>query len=344
MSESENEVFAIIYEEIFMKNKITINKKSKLPIYAQIKDQIMDLVKKKKIKSLQLPTERELSQNLNISRNTVSMAYAELEKEGIIRTQIGKGTFVAAPDKNLAMQTQKDILLRSIEHSVEEALGIGFSLDEYLKEVREFIKEKKKMMRYVKLVFAECNVEQTIYFSKNLNLDPHIKIMPVIIADIKNRHPQTMKEIADADLIVTSFYHLDELKDTLPLYQDKLYGISLTPRLTSIVEIAKVSNKESISIVTTSKQFREEVLRSLNEIDLKFKNIFKLVNPSQEQLKEVTDKVDTIIVSPQWRRQVEQIMEKRKKKINLVEFVYSPDKTSINNLKIMLLEQRKKTI
>jgi len=320
---------------------INIDRKSKLPIYVQMKEQISSVIKREGLKDLRLPTQRELSENLNISRNTVSMAYAELEKEGIIQTHIGKGTFVTSPDKNLEGKTKKEILLRNIEHSVEEALGIGFSLDEYSTSVRKFIKEKKELMKYIKLVFVECNIEQTIYFSKHLQLDPHIKIIPVILFDIKNKNPKTMKEIDNADLIVTSFYHLDELKDILKECKDKIYGISLTLQMNTIVEIARVSDVSSIGIVTTSKQFREELMRSLDEVGVKFKKIFRLTNPSCNQLKQVVGKVDTVISSPQWRKEVARVIEESKRPVSIIEFVYTPDNTSINNLKIVLLELRK---
>ena len=91
--------------------KINIDRKSKLPIYVQIKEQISDIIKRERLKDMRLPTQRELSEYLNISRNTVSMAYAELEKEGIIQTHIGKGTFVTGSDRNLEGKTKKGKLI-----------------------------------------------------------------------------------------------------------------------------------------------------------------------------------------------------------------------------------------
>ena len=39
----------MICEAVVMENKITIDRKSKLPLYAQIKEQIVDLVREKKL-------------------------------------------------------------------------------------------------------------------------------------------------------------------------------------------------------------------------------------------------------------------------------------------------------
>jgi len=65
--------------------KIEIDKKSGIPLYLQIKHQIKKLLENGNLKEgEQLPTERDLSENLQVSRNTVSMAYKELVLENII--------------------------------------------------------------------------------------------------------------------------------------------------------------------------------------------------------------------------------------------------------------------
>ncbi len=45
-----------------------------------------------------LPSERELAEQLHVSRTTVTAAYAELEQRGVIRRMQGKGAFVCAPE------------------------------------------------------------------------------------------------------------------------------------------------------------------------------------------------------------------------------------------------------
>lgn len=43
-----------------------------------------------------LPSERDLAQALNLSRNTVVAAYHELQARGLVRSHVGRGTFVCA--------------------------------------------------------------------------------------------------------------------------------------------------------------------------------------------------------------------------------------------------------
>lgn len=65
-------------------------------IYLQIEKHILDGINKGELKkNSKLPSTREVSKLLNISRNSVISAYEELESKGIIITKRGIGTFVS---------------------------------------------------------------------------------------------------------------------------------------------------------------------------------------------------------------------------------------------------------
>ena len=72
-----------------------INFNKNEPIYIQIKSYIEDLILKGLIPNKsKLPSTRELSQILGVSRNSVVLAYEELKSQNIIYSVNGKGTFV----------------------------------------------------------------------------------------------------------------------------------------------------------------------------------------------------------------------------------------------------------
>jgi len=79
---------------------LTINKDE--PIYIQLERHIIDGIKKGELKKdSKLPSTREASKLLNISRNSVIAAYEELESKGIIATKRGIGTFIIMEIKNI---------------------------------------------------------------------------------------------------------------------------------------------------------------------------------------------------------------------------------------------------
>lgn len=66
------------------------------PVYIQVKDYMKRLISKGALQANQkLPSTRELGMLLNVSRNTVMAAYADLEEENLIYVERGKGNFVS---------------------------------------------------------------------------------------------------------------------------------------------------------------------------------------------------------------------------------------------------------
>ncbi|SDD30351.1 DNA-binding transcriptional regulator, MocR family, contains an aminotransferase domain [Paenibacillus sp. CF095] len=67
------------------------------PVYIQVKDYMKRLMLKGGLQAKQkLPSTRELSTLMKVSRSTVLLAYAELEDEGLIYAIKGKGNYVSA--------------------------------------------------------------------------------------------------------------------------------------------------------------------------------------------------------------------------------------------------------
>ena len=68
------------------------------PVYIQLKDYLKKMIMKGHLLGSKIPSTRELSELLSVSRNTVLAAYADLEQEGLIYAVKGKGNFVAKVD------------------------------------------------------------------------------------------------------------------------------------------------------------------------------------------------------------------------------------------------------
>src|SRR5207249_2668316 len=74
-----------------------LDPKSGVPIYRQIQDQIRYGVASGLLNpGEQLPTVRALAVELSVNPNTVIKAYTELEREGLLATEQGSGTFISA--------------------------------------------------------------------------------------------------------------------------------------------------------------------------------------------------------------------------------------------------------
>ncbi|MBN2050755.1 MAG: GntR family transcriptional regulator [Spirochaetales bacterium] len=107
---------------------IILSNASDEPIYAQIAHQIKTLVLKGEIEALApLPSIRTLARELEISVITTKRAYDELEHEGFIETVPGKGSYVAAQNKEILREARYKIVEGKMGEAVSAALSIGLT-------------------------------------------------------------------------------------------------------------------------------------------------------------------------------------------------------------------------
>src|ERR1700761_8966265 len=107
-----------------MHSGLYISQSDARPMYLQIMEQIKQRVAVGDWpRGQEIPSIRQLAVELRVSVITIKRAYLELEREGVIVTQHGKGSFVAR-DPGLAARLYD----RKLDEHLEEAVRLGASL------------------------------------------------------------------------------------------------------------------------------------------------------------------------------------------------------------------------
>lgn len=118
--------------------QILVSSGSELPIYRQIMRQISDAIAGGRLQEGdKLSSHRELATQLVIAPLTVKKAYDELERDGVIRTERGRGTFVASPAGPVDSAVQLERLRGGVRALLSRAHLSGVSLDELIGLTRE---------------------------------------------------------------------------------------------------------------------------------------------------------------------------------------------------------------
>ncbi len=114
---------------------VEINPSEARPIYLQIMDEVYRAVVVGELAPHEpLPSVRDLAGRLAINPNTVKQAYRELEREGVVYTRRGMGTFVS---DGLAPRAGRDRLARQIaRRALREAYRSGIDGEELLEAIR----------------------------------------------------------------------------------------------------------------------------------------------------------------------------------------------------------------
>src|SRR5215472_16917216 len=128
-----------------MNGTFVISQSDKRPMYFQIMDQIKQRIAVGDWAEGQpIPSIRQFAADLQVSVITVKRAYMELEREGVIVTQQGKGSYVAMTP-GLGAKLREQELKQHLEQVMRIAaeLGIGQKeLDNKLREAGDKVSEQ----------------------------------------------------------------------------------------------------------------------------------------------------------------------------------------------------------
>src|SRR6202158_2697720 len=129
-----------------MRGAFTISQTDKRPIYLQIMEQIIQRIAVGDWAEGQaIPSIRQLAVDLQISVITVKRAYLELEREGVIVTQHGKGSHVASKP-GLGARLREQELQQHLEQATRIAALLGLrpkELEHRLREAKDRLAEKE---------------------------------------------------------------------------------------------------------------------------------------------------------------------------------------------------------
>jgi GntR family transcriptional regulator len=126
-----------LQREIVQTQQLVVDDVSPVPVYAQLCEQLMAAVARGSLRrGEQLPSVRDVAATLGINPNTVNRAYAELEREGVVETRRGRGTFVAAAPRGSALARLAEIAKRF----VARARALGYDGPQILGAIRKEIR------------------------------------------------------------------------------------------------------------------------------------------------------------------------------------------------------------
>jgi GntR family transcriptional regulator len=110
----------------------SVNPSAGAPLYVQLTEQIKRAIAVGALDAGErLPTVKGLAHELKLNANTVARVYRDLEREGIIDTTPGRGSFVR--ENGVVGETRRaatDVATTAVDDAVREARSLGVTLDE----------------------------------------------------------------------------------------------------------------------------------------------------------------------------------------------------------------------
>ena len=122
--------------------EIIISSNSGKPIYEQITSQIKAMIMSGQLKTGDpIPSMRALAKAIHVSVITVQKAYEDLQRDGFIETTVGRGSFVAAQNKEFYQEEQQRRAEEHLQAAADIARASGIPLETLVDVLTLFYKE-----------------------------------------------------------------------------------------------------------------------------------------------------------------------------------------------------------
>lgn len=279
--------------------KIAIKKDSKTPVYRQISLGVVELIKKGSLNvGDQLPTERELAEQLDVARGTVSKAYETLVRESVIEVIQGSGSFVSKK-QDVIEGERKGVAIRVLEGAIDELSRLRFTSQEISTFFHLLLSRREDIDCEVKILAVDCNTESLSLFEKQFFYIKNLKITKMLVSDFLK--DDSLDEKLDVyDLILTTTTHHREIVLKAPKFKDKFLQCSLTLAQQTILDLVQIPVDAKIGILCETRRFFDIVQRHLVEMQISPTNIAYLSeNSDLDRIRLFLARKQVVICKPQ---------------------------------------------
>lgn len=277
---------------------VRIDNNSSLPVYRQVMQEIIRRVKEGDLKpGDKLPPERELADNLDISRGTVKKAYGELEKNRVIDVIQGRGSFIAR-EQDVVVQSRKDRAVSLINNALDELEDLKFSHREIQTFFQLLMMRREERSMLFRVCVVDCNPEALNVIVKQLQYISRINITRVLLDEL-TQSPEQQKGLSEFDVIITTPTHYSELIGLVPDLRERCIQAVLTPDQQTIIDLASIRSENRLGIICQSDQFKRIIKDRLRGFNIPVREIKTMPMRAKADYRSFLEGLQIIIVPPE---------------------------------------------
>jgi DNA-binding transcriptional regulator YhcF (GntR family) len=289
--------------------ELKLNRDNQLPVHAQLKAQLTYLIQSGQLAAgTQLPTVRQLAGFLRVNRNTVSKVFAEMQREGHLSCEPGRGTFVSAAKARSETKVESmHKLLAVVDDALDRAAGLGFSPEELFLTLYARTQASPAASpgaRGVRALFIECSRPELELFSAELQGALRIEVEAVLIGEfarIVSRKPESLRRYGT---IVTTFYHIREVQKLLEGSGIEAVALMVDTSLETLMRLTALADGTRVGVACTTAAGAENMKLSIQRAGLKHLRVVTASSDKKDSLRKMIDETSVVVCSSLVEREV----------------------------------------
>lgn len=251
------------------------------------------------VRGMQLPSVRELAEELGVNKNTIVRVYRSLQQQGYLKVVQGSGTYVRGTPDGTAIDTAIDTAapdtswFAHLLMALQLAQRAGVEQDVVRQGVSDAIQQVYGQDKR-RLLFIECNQYDIDTLSGTLTQAIGLSLHGVMLTDFL-ANPENY--IAAYDFIVTTFFHLNEIQPFVrDLDRQRFVAVHAMPTQSALLEIARLQ-VPVLGVVADQPRALDNVIHIVKT----YQPTAMIMSSSLEdsvRLQNLLDKADAIVVTP----------------------------------------------
>jgi DNA-binding GntR family transcriptional regulator len=312
-----------------------------IPIYLQVKNYILEKIKAGEYASgMKLPTERELSAEMGISRNTVSAAYKELLLEGVLEARQGRGTFVkrrceglSGPDEEVS-GSKRERLVKIIDEAMAKVVELGFSVEQFAAIATIRAQEKAAAVRELRVAVVESVPEFIRRFISQLGQVANVRFEPVTVAELtEEKVPVTFLEACD--FVITTLDYQASLAAMVKV-PGKIVAVAAVPNLEAVIKLARLPVQSKVGVLAATPEFVVKLKCLTKKMAVNNLEFDVLNTDDTEEIRRFIAGHRTLVVSEERKDLAGRLAVEGQE---IITFYFEIDRGSLNQVMLRLVSQ-----
>ena len=276
---------------------LRVNRKSAVPVHVQLMTQIRHLISTGALKhGMQLPTVRQLAGFLRINPNTVARALADLERDGYVEGQQGRGTFVA--DRPTREGRAARSLERLVGESLERVRRLGFTQDEFLAALASSAPADRVVARR-RAVLVECNDAELARYRDELEAELPLHVDRMLVHEFEAKAARDPGFLKGYRAVITTFFHIHEVRRVLPPDGPPAVALLAEASIKTLLRLTELPEGSTVGLVCTTATGGQNLLRSVQSAGLMHVTPVLASTDDAWSLDRMLEKTRTVVCSEQ---------------------------------------------
>ena len=329
---------------------IEINRNLVVPIYTQIVGQIQfGIVSGRLPFGDQLPSIRDLAQELNVAPMTITQAYQELKQLGLIEMRPGLGTFVAefsVPVEKTSVPNGLLQMRRMFRRTVAEAREAGFPEEEIRQTFMSLLTDPNSLFtnRYMVLVGLFPTALQI--YADDLERElaaEQVVVEPVSFDELRARPSYYMADLWRAEALLVPLHQIHMLRGALQACgldgRQTILGLGFSLRPSARQAIMELPPDIRIGIVSRFPEFVNTMLQGISAVRPMLVEPVVCLSTDPACLAALCGSVQAIIFATGSEDVVNGLRGGLPRNFPLIEYLHTPDTNTYERIRRLLAAQ-----